>query len=75
MNSPHPTSDPSRYSTEPPIDGILSYVQTQSMAKSMKKQNQTASPASHSVVNPKTSFSPVVSIKVNAVQSVYSLGT
>ena len=67
-----PTTDPLRLSTEPPADGILGLVQTQTTDKSSKKQattlsNQQAPPA-------KTTFPPVASAEVNAVQSTESSG-
>ena len=43
--APRPTTDPSRPTVEPPIDGILSSVQTQMEAKYSKKQTQTTTPS------------------------------
>ena len=68
-HAPRPTSDPSRPATEPPTDGILGSVQTQSTTKSSKNKNQRAALAIQTVSNPKTASPPVVSTKVNVVQS------
>ena len=75
LNAPRPNLDPLRPSTEPHVDGVLDFIQTQYMTKSTKKQNQTTSPTSQIVSNPKTSSAPIVSTKVNVVQSSESLGT
>ena len=75
LNAPHPTLNPSRPSTEPPANGILNYVQKQLFAKSTKKQNQHASQASHTLPNSKTASVPIVSTRVNGVQSSESSGT
>ena len=40
-HAPWPTTYLSRPATEPPADGILGSVQTQTMTKSSKTQNQT----------------------------------
>ena len=70
-HAPRPTTDPSRPIAKPPIDGILGSVQTQTLAKYSRKQNQTASPT---IPPSKTTPSPVVSAKLNAVQTAESSG-
>ena len=44
-HAPQPTIDPSRPTIEPPVDGILALVQTQTTEKSSKKLNQTSTPS------------------------------
>ena len=73
-HAPRPTTDPSRLATEPPTDGILGSVQTQTMVKSSKKQNQTATPSTQPAPYAKTTPSPIASAKVNMIQSIESLG-
>ena len=68
-HAPHPTSDPSRPSTEPPADGILGFVQTQLKRKSLKKKKQSVISVSQTASNPKNASPPVVSTEVNTVQS------
>ena len=68
-NAPLPTSNPWRPPTEPPINSILGSVQTQSVAKSTKNQNQTTSPTNQATSNPKNASTSIVSTEVNAVQS------
>ena len=67
-----PSTNPSRPATEPPADGILGSIQTQTMAKSSKKQATT--PSNQQAPPSKTASPPVASAKVNAVQSTESLG-
>ena len=69
FHDPRPTQDPSRPQIEPPADGILGSVQTQSMKKSLKKQNQSIESINQTISNPKTTSPPIVSTEVNAVQS------
>ena len=59
-------------SIEPPVDGVLGYVQTQLMTKSPKKQNQ---PVIQIVTNPKTISTPIASTEVNVIQSSEYSGT
>ena len=71
-HAPWPTTDPSRPATEPPTNGILGSVQTQTVTKSSKKKaatwsNQQAPPT-------KTVSSLVDSAEVNMVQSTESSG-
>ena len=73
-HAPRPTSNPSIPSIEPLVDGVLGFVQTQSMAKSSKKKKQPTTPASQTISNPKTASPPVVSTEVNAFQSSEYLG-
>ena len=54
-----PTTDPSRPATEPPADGILGSFQTQTMAKSSKKQ--TTTPSNQQAPPVKTASSPISS--------------
>ena len=70
-HAPRPTTDPSRPATEPPIDGILGFVQTQTTTKYSKRKNQTASPP---IPPSKTAPSPIAFVEVNAVQSAESFG-
>ena len=69
-HAPRPTANPSIPASEPPADGILGSVQTQTMAKYSKKKNQTASLASPPSKN---ATSPVASAEVNVIQSAESL--
>ena len=65
LHPPCPTLDPSIPSTEPPFNGLLGSVQTQSVVKSPKNQNQ---PANQIVTNPKNTSPHVSSTKVNAIK-------
>ena len=73
-HAPCPTSDPSRLATEPPVDGILGSVQTQTAMKSTKKKNQPVAPVSQPTPPTETSPPPIASLEVNAVQSIEYLG-
>ena len=68
-HDPSPTTDPSRPTTEPPIDGILGSVQMQMAAKTSKKQNQAVTPSNKPTPSTKPAPSPVASAKVNVIQS------
>ena len=71
-HAPRPTTDPSRPVAEPPTDGILASVQTQTMEKSSKKQNQTTTPSNQPAPSAKNAPSPVAFVEVNAIQSTES---
>ena len=71
-HAPHPTTDPSRPATEPPVDGILGSIQTQTMEKYTKNQTQSAAPLIQPTPPPKTTPPRVFSSEVNAVQSTKS---
>ena len=71
-HSPRPITNPSRPETEPLVDGILGSVQTQTVAKSSKKQ--TTAPSNQQAPPAKTVSTPVASTEVNAVQSTESSG-
>ena len=71
-HAPRPTTDPSRPTTELPVDGILGSVQTQTMTKSSKKQ--AATPSNQQAPPAKTTFSHVASIGENMIQSTESSG-
>ena len=66
LHAPHPTSDPSRPSTEALVDGVLGSVQTQPAAKPLKKKNQSLGQAN---TNEKTTPPHVSSNEVNSIQS------
>ena len=68
-HAPHPTSNPSRNSIEPLNDGILGSVQSQSKAKSSKKQDQPSTYANKTVLNVNTASPPIISTEVNVLQS------
>ena len=70
-HAPRPRTDPSRLGTEPPADGILGLVQTQTTTKSSKKQ--VATPSNQQAPPAKTTSSHVASAKVNVAQSTESL--
>ena len=71
-HAPRPTTNPLRPVTEPPANTILGSVQTQTIAKSSKKQ--TSTPSNQQAPPAKTASSPVASVEVNAVQSTESSG-
>ena len=71
-HAPRPTTDLSRPTTEPPADGILGSVQTQTTAKSSKKQ--TTTPSNPQAPPAKTTSSPIALAEVNVVQSTESSG-
>ena len=60
--------------TEPPIDGVLGLVQTQTKEKYFKKQNQTATPLNQLTPSSKTTPSLIASAEVNTIQSTESPG-
>ena len=68
-HAPRPTTNPSIPAAEPPADGILGSVQTQTATKYSKKQNQTATLSNQPALSTKPPPSPVASAKVNTIQS------
>ena len=73
-HAPRPTTDPSRPTAEPPIDGILGSIQTQMVEKYSKKKNQTITASAQLTPSAKTTPSPIASVEVNVIRSTESSG-